>query len=123
MVQDEHFTRLKSKKKRSTSMYLSENERRTVILLLGDGPVILLEYYYRRAGTPNFEYTDEKAATTLGYTTRKIKDLRLKLTNAGYYKQIKSRLPKGNTVCITYLGIEAVAVQGDIYRTDIVLQP
>ena len=120
---DEHFTRIKSKKKRNTSMYLSEAERKGVIALLGDSPLILLEYYVRKAGTPNFEYTDQKAADTLGYSMRKVLDLRLKLTKAGYFKQVKTKLPAGNAVVITYLGKDAVNDQKSIFRTAAQFKP
>ena len=97
-----------AKAKQKKYMYLTLENKKTIITECGDAALILLDYFYLKANVPNFKHTDEKASYSLGWSTRKAKDIRLKLTKAGYFHQATARYPDGRKITTTYLGKDSV---------------
>lgn len=106
---------LKQNRTRTTKMYLEDKDRKEIISECGDAAYILMEYYVEKGGIPEFEYTDEKAAFNLGWSNRKVKDIRLKLQRAEYYLKVKGKLSTGAQTEYVFLGRDNVigAKRGD----------
>jgi len=108
VTKQEYPTRVKRSKKKVTTMYLTQQEKRELIKECGDAALILFEFYLSKAGAPDYQYTDEKSGIALGWSTRKSKDVRLKLTKTGYFYEATARYGDGRHVTTTYLKKETV---------------
>ena len=95
--------------RKASKVYLKLEDKREIMSDIGDAALILFEYYLSKSGTPNFDYSDKKAANALGWTIRKVLDVRLKLTKAGYFLQRKGKYNDGSLIVTTYLGKEEVS--------------
>jgi len=69
-------------------------QRKEVVANTNEVALYLLEYYYTKANTPNYDYDDKRVAKALDWTERKVKDNRLKLEKASYFlkRVIRSRI-------------------------------
>ena len=99
-------------------MYLSEADIKELLTIGNESCVILFEYYLKKAGIANFEYTDTKAANSLGYSERKVRDTRLLLTKLGWFKQ-KIIKQKKEQAIFTYLGKKSVE-EANSHTTEVV---
>ena len=108
----------KQSRRKSTTMYLTTKEKKQLITECGDAGLILMDYYYSKAGVPNFEYTDNKSATALGWTERKVQTSRLKLTKNHWYYEASGRYSDGRFIKTFYLGKETVTSQKEIEHKD-----
>jgi hypothetical protein len=106
----EYNTRtLKQKQKRgATTVYLKNTDKKALIKECGDAACLLFEYYLSKSGIKDFEYTDAKSAYALGWTERKVRSVRGKLTKAKYYAQRTATYADKRKVITTYLGKEQV---------------
>lgn len=104
--------------RKSTTMYLTLKDTKSLIKECGDAAVILMTYYYSKAGVPNFEYTDEKSAMALGWTVRKAQSIRLQLTKAHWYYEVSGKYTDGRSIKTFYLGKQTVISQKEIEHKD-----
>lgn len=74
--------------------------------------------YYSKAGIPNFEFTDTKSAAALGWSQRKVKDIRLKLTKAHWYYEASGKYTDGRSIKTFYLGKQTVTKHKEIEHKD-----
>ena len=74
------------RKKDMTRNYLSLKEKLQVINLTNEVCLFLLEFYMSKSSIPKYRYSDDKTAIALNWSTRKVKDNRLKLEKANLYK-------------------------------------
>ena len=95
--------------KKVTNMYLTLKQKKELIKTVGDSGLILMEYYLLKAGIPNFEFTDGKTASALGWKERKVQINRLKLTKAGWYYETSGRYSDGRHLTTYYLGEDEIA--------------
>jgi len=71
---------------------LKVSAQRELVEELNEVALYLYNYYVSTIGNKNIDLLDDnRVAKVIGWTTRKTKDNRLKLTNAGYIKFIKSK--------------------------------
>ena len=96
-----------NKPSRARKIYLTGKEKRQVIAEVGDAGCVLMDYYLSVSGRKHFVITDEKAARALGWKKTKARDVRLKLTKAGWFFHRKTT--KGVVTHIYYLGKNCVA--------------
>jgi hypothetical protein len=83
--------------------YLEDDERRELINTPGRGEAgcLLFEYYLRLAAKGKLQVSDDTAANHFGWKTQKTQRLRLALTNAGWYRQLRATYSDGRK-SITY---------------------
>ncbi|NOQ31818.1 MAG: hypothetical protein GQ570_11910 [Helicobacteraceae bacterium] len=81
-------------------IYLTMEQKREVMSQCKETGLVLLEYYLSKAGTPNFEYTDEKSAIALGWDISKVSRVRRILEKEDLYKRelFSSKSGNGSTV-------------------------
>ena len=106
-ILEQNFVIVKAKR-RKVMLRLSSKEKKLLIHEAGEIGFALLDYYLSCAGIPNFNYTDDKAATTLGWKKRKVTDTRLKLTKLNWFYQATGTLSNGKKSVVTYLLKETV---------------
>ena len=101
----------KPKKRKAMSSYLSAVEKKEIITTLGDPACLLMDFYLSKSSVPDYTFKDEAVVRAFGWTARKVKSIRQKLTRAGWYYQKRSttRGSKVTEVFVaTYLGKEKV---------------
>ena len=98
---------LKPKKRKTTMIYLSIKEKKEVILECGDSALIMYDFYISKGGARDYQFSDGKTATALGWDERKAQRIRLKLEKSKYIKTIPFRNGKKLHI-VTYLGKENV---------------
>jgi hypothetical protein len=81
----------KNKKKRTQSLYLTWKEKVQLMKECGDAAVILLEFFFSKAGTPDYEFNDKKSAKALGWSTSKVRFVRTRLQKANYFYSLAAR--------------------------------
>lgn len=108
MYRDNFNVVSKQNRRKMTFNYLTINEIKEVSNICGDSAVVLLEYYLSRAGTPKFEYTDEKSAKALGWTKKKTQRNRLILTENNWYREARGKYYDGRKFKTCYIGKRAV---------------
>lgn len=99
----------KSRKERGSmqTLYFNPEQTRELLRVSGDAGLVLMQHYVAIAHQPNPNMEDEQLAKMLDKSVRAVENLRLKLTNAGWFKRIKVRVR--NEPHIMYLvGKEAV---------------
>lgn len=89
-------------------MYVSAAEKKEIIQTMGDSAYALYEYYVDNSYRENFEFTDEKAAESIGWTKYKAKRIRIKLNKNNWFYQERYKSGSGNKVTIFYIGKEKV---------------
>ncbi len=83
-----------------TTGMLRTSYQRQVIKELGDSALVLMQYYFSNGNSDKVDLLDDTAvAKTLGWTPRKVRDWRSKLTKAGYILLTKHKVKvNGNTI-------------------------
>jgi len=89
--------------------HLRLSDIRTLIAECGDAANTLMQYYLMKYDAKNFTYTDDKAARTLGWSERKVRDNRVKLTKAGWFYWKISKDSNGIGTQAVYLGKDKVS--------------
>ncbi len=92
----------------NTKVYLSIKENRELIETLGDAAALLFSFYLRKYGTPDYLYQDIDVARSIGWTQRKVQDVRRKLIKGGLFYQATATYPDRRKVTTTYLGKQKV---------------
>ena len=82
---------LDNNRKEPRRKYMNLDQRKEVVANTNEVALYLLEYYYSKAGTPNYDYDDKRVARALDWTERKVKDNRLKLEKANYFTKVVIR--------------------------------
>ena len=109
-----YTTAQKQKRARRPSMtYMNSAQRKMLIKTTSDAGALLYSYYLEKAGVQNFEFTDEAAAETLGWSLRKVQNTRRELTKTDWFYQDSFSSPKGKKLRVTYLGQETVRANKD----------
>ncbi len=112
----------KQRSKRAPTMtYLRLEDKRVLMKQCNSDAVILFEYYLAKAGVENFAYSDETAARALGWTERKVQEVRKKLTKADYFFQERGKYSSGRKIVSTYLGRQTVLKLKHIEHYEIIV--
>ena len=68
-------------------VYLTLAQKREVVELVNEAGLYLLDFYLSKSGVPQYEYTDDKTAKAIGWTTKKTADYRRKLEHNDLFRQ------------------------------------
>ncbi len=89
------------------TLYFNTIQTKEILGIAGDAGLVLLQHYVAIAHQPNPNMEDAHLAAMLDKTTTTVRDLRLKLTKAEWFKRIKVRI-KGTSHIMYLVGKEAV---------------
>lgn len=103
-------------------MYLSGEEERELNRECGDAASHLFRYYLSKGGTPDFHYTDQKAATATGWSLRKVQEVRRKLIKHHWFYRTTGTFRDGRKITAVYLGKEDVK-QGMAKKVNLIHMP
>jgi hypothetical protein len=109
-VREVNFKCQKKESKLHLKYYVSDAERRELIQTLGEPACLLFEHYLRKAGLGKGDdvLTDNDAAFHFSWDPQKAKRNRLKLTKAGWFRQMSYKSLNGRKAVTYYVGKEAV---------------
>ena len=90
--------------------YLGDQERRELISTkgIGEAGCLLFELYLRLAAKGEEHVSDDAAAYHFGWQAQKTQRLRLELTKAGWFRQVRSTFTDGRKGITYYVGKGAV---------------
>jgi len=94
-------TTLEKNRRKTIMAYLTLQQKKDVVKDTNEVALYLLDYYYSKANTPNYDYLDERVAKALDWTTRKVGENRRKLEKAGYYKKVVVRDRSNSSTLVT----------------------
>lgn len=94
-------------KKAIASMYFSAEELRGILKDAGDAGVVSMILYMGIAHLTKPLMEDAHIAKLLGKSVTAIRDTRLKLTKANWFKRVK-QTSKGNTIIVYLVGKQVV---------------
>ena len=89
------------------TLYFNPQQTKELLSIGGDAALVLMQHYVAIAHQPNPNMEDEVLASMLDRSPSAIKKTRLQLTNAGWFKRIKTTV-KGETHIMYAVGQEAV---------------
>jgi len=72
-------------------------QKKEVIKDTNEIGLVLLDFYYSKIGA-DYDYKDDRVAKALDWKVTKVRDNRLKLEKAGYFKQVITK----NSTTIVY---------------------
>lgn len=89
-------------------MYIPAPDKKAIISCCGDAGYVLYDYWMSKYNEKKYPYTDANSAKALGWSTRKAKDVRLKLRNHNWFAVKTFKASDGETLTQYYLGYETV---------------
>jgi len=93
----------RNNKREPRSKYMNWGQKKEVIKDINEVALVLLEFYYSKAGMTDYEYSDKQVARALDWSVSKVRDYRLKLEKANYFKKTVVR-SRTDTSTIVLLG-------------------
>lgn len=85
---------------------------------IGDAGVLLYMHYLRLCSGDHPDINDEQVAKSLGWTVRKTRDIRGKLSKHGWFRQVNYTRPDKVKGTDYHIGKEAVAALGPINQEE-----
>ena len=89
MLEEYYSTQVLGKRNRrkTMSVFLTWNQKKYVIRETNAMCLYLLEFYYSKFGTPDYDYADDRVGRALEMNVTTVRDNRLKLEKAGLFKR------------------------------------
>ena len=93
---------LDSNRREPRSRYMNWTQKKEVIKDINEIALVLLEFYYSKAGLEGYAFTDKQVAKALDWSLSKVRDYRLKLEKEGYFNKtiIRGRTDTSTIVLI-----------------------
>ena len=76
-------------------------QKKEVIRDTNEVGLVLLEFYYSKAGLWDYGYADDKVAYALDWSITKVRDNRIKLEKTGYFHKVVVRGRKDTSTIIS----------------------
>jgi len=79
-------------------VYLTQKEKNYVVRKTNEVGLCLFEFYLSKSGTPDYEFADDKTATAIEWSIRKVRDNRQALQKANLYRTEKDKIATITTI-------------------------